>query len=83
MRELTEKLEQARVYFDKANTAHAAPERLPYVNVPKTREEREQARKIAAAVGDAQVCACEYSGVCVACVCVRVACVCAGVVVMS
>jgi hypothetical protein len=54
--ELSELIKRADKYYKEAETNRPPPERLNYVHVPKTKEEAAQARKIARAVGDAQVC---------------------------
>lgn len=56
MLELSELIHRANSYFDDAARERPPPERLDYVHVPKTAAEAEAARKIARAVGDAQVC---------------------------
>ena len=53
--ELKAKLASAEEYYGKVSAEGRPPERLAYVNVPRTREEADQARKITHAVGDAQV----------------------------
>jgi fructose-1,6-bisphosphatase len=53
--ELSELINRADKYYKDGESSRPAPERLNYVHVPKTKEEAAQARKIAQAVGDAQV----------------------------